>query len=74
MSVTHAADVLRAFNNAEPEQQQELAQAAVALVKAKIQYKGNPALVAPEKGYWWKGSWTKAELELYKACKDAGLI
>ena len=43
-------------------------EAAVNLVNAKIRYKGNPS-----KRDWWS-HWTKAELDLYDACKAAGLI
>ena len=61
----------------------DIAQASVALVKAKMASKGKPMDNEPRNvwryavvtnGLWFPRAWTKKEAELYIAVKQAGLL
>ncbi len=45
-----------------------IVEAALELVKQKVRYKGKPT------NQPYAGSWTKAEVALYRQCQEAGLL
>ena len=52
---------------------ESIAIASVALVRAKIRFKGMPR--RSQCGtFYLKGSWTGAEIVLFEACNEAGLL